>query len=186
MDTEKHNHYCPAERAGLLDNWIRKILQNPNKILKNYIRDGMVVLDFGCGPGYFTLPAAELVGLRGKVVAADFQEAMLEIVKKKIHGTELEKKIVLHKCESDSTGLSEKFDFILAFYVVHETPNPENFLREMKSLMNPRGQFLIVEPSFHVKRKQFNKTIFNAEKAGFSIIIQPKMLLSRAALFEVK
>ncbi|MFH1050993.1 MAG: class I SAM-dependent methyltransferase [bacterium] len=184
-EKENNNHFCPVEHAGILDQWWRKLLQNPHKILKNYIKDGMSVLDIGCGPGFFTIPAANLVGKKGKVVAADFQEGMLEIVKKKIQGTEFESKIILHKCESNSTGLKEKFDFILAFYVVHETPNPENFLKEMSSLLKSGGKLLIVEPSFHVKMKEFLSTISLAEKAGLTVVLQPKMFFSRAVLLEL-
>ncbi len=186
MSDEENKRVCPVEHAGILDQWWRKFLQNPHKILKNYIKDGMSVLDIGCGPGFFTIPAANFVGKNGKVVAADFQDGMLEIVKKKIHGTEFESKIILHKCESNSTGLKEKFDFILAFYLVHETPEPENFLKEMASLLNPGGTFLIVEPSFHVKMKEFLKTISCAEKANFKVVVQPRMFFSRAVLLELK
>jgi hypothetical protein len=38
---------CPVERAGSLDNGIRKWLQNPRKILGPYIEEGMTVLDLG-------------------------------------------------------------------------------------------------------------------------------------------
>jgi ubiquinone/menaquinone biosynthesis C-methylase UbiE len=184
MDAE-YNHYCHVEHAGILDNWFRKLFQNPNKILKKYISDGMSVLDFGCGPGYFTIPAANLVGNKGKVVAADFQEGMLDIVKKKIQGTHYENKIVLHKCDADSTGIKEKFDFILAFWVVHETPNAENFLKEMADLLKPGGRFLIAEPSFHVKMKDFLSTISLAENSGLKLIVQPRMFFSRAVLLEL-
>jgi len=186
MSETEHNHVCPVSNAGILDNWIRKFLHNPNKILSKYIRDGMTVLDFGCGPGYFTIPLANLSGLKGKVVAADFQEGMLEIVRQKIEGTNLENKIRLHKCNADSSGLKEKFDFILAFYVVHETPDAENFLKEMAELLKPNGQLLIVEPSFHVKQKEFMKTITLGEKNNLQIVIQPRIFFSRAALFSIK
>lgn len=186
MSESENNRVCSVERAGQLDKWWRKFLHNPDKFLKKYIRDGMTVLDFGCGPGFFTIPLANYVGLRGKVVAADFQEGMLEIVRRKIQDTDIESKVVLHKCEFDSTGLKEKFDFILAFWVVHETPNAENFLKEMVELLKPKGQLFVVEPTFHVKKKDFLRTIQLAEKLNLAIIIQPRILISRAVLFELK
>ena len=45
---------CPVERAGSLDNHIRRWLQNPAKILGPYIKERMKVLDLGCGPGFFS------------------------------------------------------------------------------------------------------------------------------------
>ncbi len=81
---------CSAKHAVFLDNLIRKWLQNPRKILNEYIKEGMTVVDLGCGPGFFSLELARLVGDNGKVIAADLQQAMLDKVKKKI-SRELEK-----------------------------------------------------------------------------------------------
>lgn len=75
---------CSYKRAGFFDSKIRKLFQNPNKILSPYIDKGMNVLDLGCGPGFFTLEMANLVGESGKVVAADLQEEMLVKVENKI------------------------------------------------------------------------------------------------------
>lgn len=50
---EVKNRVCPVELAGSLDNKIRKWFQNPQKILAPYIKEGMKVLDIGCGPGFF-------------------------------------------------------------------------------------------------------------------------------------
>ena len=41
---------------------------------------GSHVVDYGCGPGYFTLIAAELVGERGRVYAVDLEPRMVELV----------------------------------------------------------------------------------------------------------
>jgi len=115
MSNKNKDRICPVENAGMLDSRWRKILQNPNKILKGYVKDGMSVLDIGCGPGFLTVEAAKMVGAKGKVTAADFQKGMLDIVKKKIEGKEIEPRITLHKCEADSTGIKEQFDMIIAF-----------------------------------------------------------------------
>jgi ubiquinone/menaquinone biosynthesis C-methylase UbiE len=48
------------------------------------IREGMTVVDYGCGPGRYTTRSARLVGERGKVYAVDVQELALETVKQKI------------------------------------------------------------------------------------------------------
>ncbi len=77
MSKSRH-HICPVENAGMLDNSIRNFLQNPEKILKPYLQTGMVALDVGCGPGFFSLQMAEMVGESGKVIAADLQQGMLE------------------------------------------------------------------------------------------------------------
>jgi ubiquinone/menaquinone biosynthesis C-methylase UbiE len=88
--TKINEHVCPVALSGSLDNSIRRYLQNPQKILKPYITKGMTVLDVGCGPGFFSLEMARMVGKSGRVIATDMQEGMLQIVKEKIKGTELE------------------------------------------------------------------------------------------------
>ncbi len=74
------NLVCPSEIAGILDNRIRRIFQEPEKILGPYVKKGMTVVDLGCGPGYFSISLATMVGNSGKVIAADLQERMLKKV----------------------------------------------------------------------------------------------------------
>ena len=64
---------CPTWVGYLLLSPLRKLLENPDKILRCFIREGMTVLEPGCDMGYFTLPVARMVGPRGKVVAVDLQ-----------------------------------------------------------------------------------------------------------------
>lgn len=178
------NRVCPVERAGALDNKIRRWLQNPVKILKPYIKEGMTVIDVGCGPGFFTLPLAELVGENGKVIAADLQDGMLRTVHQKIKGTELEKRIKLHKCDQDKIGITEKVDFIFAFYMVHEVPGKENFLRELKSLIKEDGMIFIIEPKFHVSKKAFGEMLEKIKSFGLKPIESPKIFLSHTVLLK--
>ena len=178
------NQVFKAERAGKLEGKFRKLIQNPKRILGRYIKEGMTVLDFGCGSGFFTISAAEFVSSSGKVIAADLQDGMLNKVKEKIEGKEIEKRIILHKCNEDSIGIKEKVDFIIAFYVVHEVPDQKKFLKEVKSLLKPGGKLFIVEPKFKVSQKEFEKMINNAFKIGFSEFRNPKITLSRAIILQ--
>ena len=175
---------CPVKRAGGLDNRIRRWLQNPKKILGAYIREGMTVLDVGCGPGFFSFELAEMVGKSVRVIASDLQEGMLQKVRSKIQGTEIEKRITLHKCEESSIGVSDPVDFILAFYVVHEVPHEEEFLHEAGSILKPKGRMLIVEPPFHVSKKAFQGTISKARNAGLIPVERPKVLFSKAVVLQ--
>ena len=182
MKTEDKNRVCPAELAGGLDNSLRRFLQNPSKILKPHIKKGMKVLDFGCGPGFFTIEIAKLVSDNGTVIAADLQDGMLEKLSAKIKNTELEKKITLHKCAQNTIGLSEKVDFILAFYVVHEIPDKDRLLDEFKSILNPGGRLLIIEPNFHVNKKEFGEMLCKMENAGFKVLGRPDSFMNRGVL----
>jgi Methylase involved in ubiquinone/menaquinone biosynthesis len=182
MDSER-NRVCPVELANSLDNRIRRWLQNPQKILAPYIKEGMTVLDIGCGPGFFSIEMAKMVGRSGKVISADLQEGMLQKLGNKIKGTELEERIKLVKCDKDKINISERVDFILAFFMVHEVPDKNSFFKELKNILNEKGQFLIVEPKlFHVSQKEFELTIKLAENNGFKIYQGPKLPFSWSAL----
>ena len=50
--------------SGSLDNFLRRLTHKPQKILSPFIREGMTVLDMGCGPGFFTAELARLVEKR--------------------------------------------------------------------------------------------------------------------------
>jgi len=153
--------------------------------LESHIKEGMTVLDLGCGPGFFTIEMGEMVGKSGRVIASDLQEGMLQKVRDKIQGTEAEEIIKLYKCEEDKIGISENVDFILAFYMVHEASRQEELFKEMQSILKQNGQVLIIEPKlFHVSRKAFEETIKKAENSGLELIDNPKVFLSRAVVFK--
>jgi len=182
--SSKGKRVCPVEKAGSLDNSLRRWFQNPQKILKPYIKEGMIALDLGCGPGFFSIEMARMVGKSGRIIASDLQEGMLQKLRDKIQGTELEKRIIFHKCGENQIGVSENVDFVLAFYMVHEVPNKEAFFKEIASILKPNGQLFIVEPPFHVSKKAFEETVRTAQDAGLAPIERPKILLSKAVLLK--
>jgi ubiquinone/menaquinone biosynthesis C-methylase UbiE len=64
---------CSWKIAFALDNPIRRLIHNPQKILVGYIEPGQTVLDIECGPGTFSIAMAKMVGESGKVIAVDVQ-----------------------------------------------------------------------------------------------------------------
>jgi ubiquinone/menaquinone biosynthesis C-methylase UbiE len=166
MADEKRPFICPVEYAGSLDTSIRKLVHKPHRILEAHVSNGMTVLDLGCGPGFFTIEMAKLVGETGRVIAADLQQGMLDKVAGKIRGTDLEQRIELHKCQDDKIGISKKVDFVLAFWMVHEVPDQQRLFEELKSVMNPGGRIWIIEPKIHVTEKSFKMMISRLESAG--------------------
>jgi len=182
MVTDRHHRVCPVEAAGSLDGRIRRWLQNPQKLLSPYIEEGMAVLDLGCGPGFFTVAMARMVGPSGRVIAADLQDGMLQKIRAKIHGTDLEDRVTLHKCDEDKIGISESVDFVLAFYVVHEVPSQQDLFAELATILRPNGTVLVVEPPFHVSRKAFEETVRIASKARLTDLRRPRVGLNKAVL----
>jgi ubiquinone/menaquinone biosynthesis C-methylase UbiE len=185
MNNDK-NRVCPVGLANSLDNKLRRWLQNPQKILSPYVKEGMKVLDVGCGPGFFSVELAKMVGAHGKVYSVDLQKGMLQKLRNKIYGTPLEQRIQLIKCEKDKIVIPEKVDFILAFYVVHEVPDKDKLFATLKNFLNERGEFLIVEPKlFHVSKKEFASTIRKAEAVGFKAYKGPKLPFSFSSVLKV-
>lgn len=185
MSFNERNKVCPAEHSGMLDVSFRKIFHNPRNILKPYIKEGMTVLDLGCGPGFFLIEIAKMVGSSGKVIAADLQEGMLQRVAEKIKNSDVRYIIELHKCREESIGLSQRVDFILLFWVLHEMPDQSLLLKELKTLLNPGGRILIVEPKLHVSRSEFNDSVAGIKNNGFNIVEEPKVLMSRSVLISI-
>ncbi|WP_094227152.1 class I SAM-dependent methyltransferase [Methanolobus psychrotolerans] len=183
MSTE-NIRVCPVERAGSLDSRIRRWLQNPRKILGSYIKEGMDVLEVGCGPGFFTLDIAWMVGKNGRVVAVDLQEGMLQKVREKIKASGTELNIILHKSDEDKIGVSGNFDFVFLFYMVHEVADKEAFFRELVSLLKDNGQIYIVELPLHVSKKTFEEAIKIASNAGFTVAKRPKRFPDKAVILK--
>jgi ubiquinone/menaquinone biosynthesis C-methylase UbiE len=185
MNTNKQTPYvCPVERAGALDSGLRKLVQNPYKILQPFIKEGMTVLDVGCGPGFFSVEIAKMLFGTGKVIAADVQQEMLDIIRKKIKGTPIEQRIELHKSDFDSIGVVEKVDFVLVFYMFHEVRNQKKFIEELASILKPDGLILIIEPKFHVSKKAFGAMVEMIKEIGFAVVKTPKVFFSRTVVLK--
>ncbi len=178
-------HVFPAWKKYFLLNPLRKLSQNPDKILAPYIKQGMTALDFGCGAGYFSLPMAKMVGVGGKVICVDVQDKMLESVKSRAGKAGLAERIALRKFEPVSCGLdglNGKVDFALAFAVVHEVPDAEVFFRALRGALASGGELLVAEPLKRVTQEEFNASMAAAQVAGFTIAETPQIAKTRAAL----
>jgi ubiquinone/menaquinone biosynthesis C-methylase UbiE len=181
MHHDSH-HVIPLEHAGRLERRWRKFLQNPRRILRPFVKEGMTVLDMGCGPGFFSIEAAKMAGQAGRVIGVDLQEGMLARLREKIAGTELEKRFTLHRCAENRIGVAGPIDFFLAFYVVHEVPDAKSFFAEVYSLLKPGCRMLVAEPAFRVSKPEFEQTVRIAREAGFTIAKGPLLMFSRTAV----
>ncbi len=184
MSNQKDKRICPVEQAGNIDSLMRTLLQPPKKILKRYIQPNMTVLDLGCGPGYFSIPMAQMLNETGKTIALDIQQGMLDIVKRKMEANEILNVIELENRPFSSIGYKNYMDFILAFYVIHEIPEQEILFRTIHDALKPGGKLFISEPVFHVKKKPFQRMIENFRETGLNLVDRPSIFFSRTAVFE--
>ena len=176
-------HVCPWWLTYTFDNPLRRLLHPPERVLGAWVRPGMTVLDVGCGFGHFSLGMARLVGLDGRVIAADLQEQSLAIVRRRARRAGLLDRITTHRCGEDSCGAPGPVDFALAFWMLHETPSAEAFCRQIAGALSPGGRFLVAEPAFHVGEADFEAELRAAACAGLQLLERPQVRMSRAALF---
>jgi ubiquinone/menaquinone biosynthesis C-methylase UbiE len=180
---------CPWWFGYVLVNPLRRLLQNPEKLLAPHVKPGMTAMDVGCAMGFFSLPLAELVGGEGRVVCVDLQERMLRSLRKRAARAGLEDRIEMRACSSESLGtgdLEGAVDFALAFAVVHEVPEQARLLAEIHGALRAGGRFLLAEPAGHVPEKSFAESIAAAEAAGLAVVDRPRIRMSHAALLERK
>ena len=173
---------CPASHAGWLSTPLRRLLQNPERILRGLVSEGDTVIDVGCGPGFFTLPLARMVGETGSLIAVDLQPQMLERLRQRAERAGLAGRIRLQACKADALELCAEADFALAFYMLHEVPSAEAFLEEVRGALKPRGRLLLVEPRGHVSASDFQRSVALATKAGMQVLSEPRLAFSRAVV----
>ncbi len=161
---------CPWWLGYLLASPVRRLLQDPARILAPHVRDGMTVLEPGPGMGFFTLELARRVGPDGRVVAIDVQPRMLAGLRRRAARAGLSSRIEVRQARPDSLGLEDlagRVDLVLAFAVVHELPAAERFFAEVRPTLAPGGTVLVAEPAGHVKARDFEETLAAAAHAGF-------------------
>ena len=173
---------CPWWLIWSFDNPLRRLIQDPERILSGLVSPGDVAADIGCGMGYFTIPLARLVGAAGRVLAIDLQERMLAGVRRRAERAGLGERIQLCRATPASLGAEVPADFALTFWMVHEVPDQERFFAQIHALLKPGGSWLLAEPPMHVTAASFAKSLATAEAAGFTAAAPPRIRLSRAAL----
>ena len=163
-------HVCPFWAGYLLLNPLRRLLENPDKLLKPFVRPGMTVLEPGCAMGFFTLPLARLVGPDGRVIAVDIQPRMLTVLSRRALKAGLARRIEIRGARADSLGIEDlhhTVDFAAALHVVHEMPDPNAFFSEVRQALKPDGRLLVIEPRGHVSTADFSQMEAVAGNAGF-------------------
>ena len=181
------NHTCPIWVGHLLASPLRKLLENPEKILKPHVNEGMKALDIGSAMGFFSLPLAKIVSTTGKVVCVDIQQKMLDALIKRAKKAGVAQSIETRLATENSLNIEElknTIDVALAYHVVHEVNNAEHFFTQTFNALKSKGKLLFSEPSGHVSKDDFNKSLSLAEKAGFTISQTPGTRRSRSALLE--
>ncbi len=118
----------------------RKKWQDPLKISKAMgVKRGMTVADLACGPGFFTLPLASLVGYSGIVYAVDANPTMLGHLRAMIATSDAQSKTTrVIQPDVSNTGIpSDSVDVALFANVLHDIEDKKTFLTEVKRICRP-------------------------------------------------
>jgi SAM-dependent methyltransferase len=127
-----------------------KILKKKNikiffdAILKNYISKNDKVLDYGCGPGIFSIKLSKFCK---KVVGVDISKEFVSLAKKNykliLKKNYLVKKNNFYKIPFNNNS----FDKILMVDVIHHLGEKKKCLLEINRVLKKNGRLLIYEPN---------------------------------------
>lgn len=134
--------FDPANIVLLMDQERRKEMDPLEFLKSNGLSPGMSIADIGCGPGFFTFPAAEIVGKEGRVYAVDIQEDMLKELKRR---NLPENVSVFQSSENNIPIEDEACDMALLAFVLHEADERIVFLNELKRILRPQGRLLLLD-----------------------------------------
>ena len=174
---------CPWYRVRWFDNALRRLFFDPTKLFGPYVRPGMTVMDVGCGAGFNCLGLARLVGDGGRVIAVDLQPELLGILEARARRAGLSHRIRARQCEADDIEISERVDFVNAFWMVHETPSTVDFLHQICSCLKPGRHLFVAEPNSRVSPDAFQLMTELAKGLGLVVADRPRVWFSRGVVF---
>jgi precorrin-6B methylase 2 len=132
--------------ADWLDRPTREKEERTDKLLKALdLKPGMVIADVGAGSGYFSFPIAKLIGPKGKVLAVDIQDEMLDLIRKRMKARKLSNIEPIKGTESDPKLPEGKVDLILMVDVYHEFNYPCEMTEAMIKALKVGGKLVFVE-----------------------------------------
>ena len=157
------------------DNPLRRVLDNPTNTLQAAgIRPSQQVLEVGCGPGFFTIPAARIVGDGGCVHAIDLHPLAVRMVKEKLRKANLTN-VKVAIADAAKTGLpAESIDVAFLFGVAHSLPL-DTVLPELYRVLKHGGILAVQTFSGRSLKKVANGGLFTStEKDGRVLKFQRK------------
>lgn len=145
------------------DNPLLSIFRNPYKLLRAAgLKPGQKVLEVGCGPGFFTIPAAKIVGEEGVVYAVDVHPLAIERVKEKIEREGIKNVEPILANASDTRLADRIIDIAFLFGLQYIAGGLENVIAGIHRILKPEGVL-----SFEKTRGSEKKLTEDVERRGF-------------------
>ena len=143
--------FNPAQRDKLHSEERKKSLPAKKILTACGLEENRVFLDVGCGNGYFSLPAAEIVGPGGKVYAFDISSQMLEDLQGRAEAQQIEN-LKLYQvnnsgvCEGNIQGeLADSGDMMLMANLLHEVSNLPKFIQYYLDFLKDQGRLIVID-----------------------------------------
>jgi len=99
----------------------------------------MVFMDIGCGDGFFTIPAAQIVGEQGKVYAVDIDASAIERLKRRASEKDLNNVTAIVGAAEETIFCDECADIVFYSIVLHDFRDPAKVLQNAKQILKPTG-----------------------------------------------
>jgi predicted methyltransferase len=132
--------------APWLDREEREAEERPTRALEIMnVRPGMVVADIGAGSGYFTERLARLVGPSGRVYASDLQQAMLDLIQKRLAREQITNVLPVLADATNPKLPEMSIDLALMVDVYHELGDPQTVLAHIKKSLKAGGRLVLIE-----------------------------------------
>lgn len=141
QDHHAHKRF-PERLAFTLNNRVRRSLEPPDRLIsKLCLRASDVVVDFGCGSGFYTIPIAKIAA---RTIAVDISLRMLERTDSKARKNGVT--VVLLATDGTEIKLGdESADLIFLNHVFHEVLDRRRVLSEFLRILKRSGRLAIVE-----------------------------------------
>lgn len=136
--------FNPNSKKKLDDEWRRENLPPVETLKKLGLETSDSVADIGCGIGYFTIPAARLIG-NNNAYALDTSPEMLEEVELRSNAAGLNNIKIVKTEELDLIIPDESVSFGLMVNVIHEIADKNQFLKESSRIIRPGGKLVIID-----------------------------------------
>jgi len=107
------------------------------------VKEGQTILDFGCGPGHYSVAAAKMVGAKGKVYALDIQPLAVRSVERKAKKEGLTN-ITAILSDKDTRLPDQSIDIALAYDMIHMVNDKQALARELHRVLKPNGTLSVI------------------------------------------
>jgi ubiquinone/menaquinone biosynthesis C-methylase UbiE len=179
------NEEYPLEHFGgiLRDEQERRKWQNPENVLAEIgLKPGITFADIGCGQGFFTIPAAKIVGKSGKVYASDISKINIQKLREKVDAAGLTNVIMETGKAEDLILCNACADIVFFGIVLHDFENPSKVLTNAHSMLKKTGKLIDLDwkqepmefgPPLHIRFGE-EKVKQLLETSGFKVLLTKK------------